>query len=90
MIIDVIVSNNDSTMQAVLNHPPKVAQGQFLKSSKVKLDEVIPEPYFLADTFHHVKVVAKHIFPPSTKVGLSDVDEPEKIISYSRNIGGTR
>ena len=48
-------------MQAVLKHSSKGARGQFLKSSKGKLDEEIPEPYFLADTYHHVKVVAKHI-----------------------------
>ena len=33
-----------------------------MKSSKGKLDEEIPEPPFLADPSHHVKVVAKHIF----------------------------
>ena len=31
-------------------------------SSKEKLDGEIPEPSFLADLSHHVKVVAKHIF----------------------------
>ena len=30
-IIDVIFSNYDSTMQAVLKHPPKGAWGQVLK-----------------------------------------------------------
>ena len=33
-IIDVIVSDNDSTMRAVLKHPSKGARGQVLKSSK--------------------------------------------------------
>ena len=61
-IIDVIVSNNDSSIRAVLKHTPKGAQGQVLKSSKGKLDEEIPEPSFLADPCHRVKVVAKHIF----------------------------
>ena len=61
-IIDVIVSNDDRTMRAVLKHPSKGAQGQVLKSSKGKLDEEIPEPSFLADPSHHVKVVAEHIF----------------------------
>ena len=60
-IIDVIVRNDDITMQYVINHTSKGAQGQVLKSSKEKLDEEIPEPYFLSDTSHHVKVVAKHI-----------------------------
>ena len=61
-IIDVIVSDDDSTMRAVLKHPYKGAQGQVLKSSKGKLHEDIPEPSFLADPSHRVKVVAKHIF----------------------------
>ena len=38
-IIDVIVSDDDSTMRAVIKHPSKGARGQVLKSSKVKLDE---------------------------------------------------
>ena len=33
-----------------------------MKSSKVKLDEEISEPSFLADNSHRLKVVAKHIF----------------------------
>ena len=61
-IIDVIVSDDDRTMQAVLKHPSKGAQGQVLKSSKGELHTEIPDPYFLADPSHHVKVVAKHIF----------------------------
>ena len=62
-IIDVIVSNNDRTMQAVLKHPSIGARCKVLKSSKGKLDEEIPVPSFLADPYHHVKVVAKNIFP---------------------------
>ena len=61
-IVDVIVSDDDSTMRAVLKHPLIGVQGQVLKTSKVKIDEEISEPYFLADPFHRVKVVAKHIF----------------------------
>ena len=38
-----------------------------MKSSKGKLDEEIPEPSFLADPFHCVKVVAKHIFSIANK-----------------------
>ena len=41
LIIDVIVSNDESTLRSVFKHPYKGAQGQFLKSSKVKLDEEI-------------------------------------------------
>ena len=38
-IIDVIVSNVDSTMEAVLKHPLMVVRGQVLNTSKGKLDE---------------------------------------------------
>ena len=61
-IIDVIVSDNDSPMRAVLEHPSKGARGQVLKSSEGTLDEEIPDPSFLIYPFHRVKVVAKHIF----------------------------
>ena len=61
-IIDAIVSDNDRTMRAVLKHPSKGAQGRVLKSSKGKLHTEIPEPSFLADPSHCVKVVVKHIF----------------------------
>ena len=61
-IIDAIVSDDDSTMRAVLKHPRIGVRGQFLKTSKGKLDEEIPEPSFLADPSHRIKVVAKHIF----------------------------
>ena len=61
-IVDVIVSDDDSTMRAVLKHPFKGARGQVLKSPKGKLDEEIPKPSFLADPSHNVKVVAEHIF----------------------------
>ena len=36
-IIDVIRSDDDSTIQAVLKHPERGTQGQVLKSSKDKL-----------------------------------------------------
>ena len=61
-IIDVIVNNNDSTMQAVIKHPSRDARGKVLKSSKEKLDKEIPVSYFLAHPSHHVKVFATHIF----------------------------
>ena len=61
-IIDVIVSNDYSTVQDVLKHPIIGVRGQVLKTSKGKLDVQIPEPSFLADTSHHIKVVANHIF----------------------------
>ena len=48
-VIDIIVSNDDITIRAVLKHPSKGARGQVLKSSKGKLDEEKPEPSFLAD-----------------------------------------
>ena len=61
-IIDVIVSNDDSTMRAVLKNPIIGVRGQFIKTSKGKLDVQIPEPSVLADPSHRIKVVAKHIF----------------------------
>ena len=61
-IIDVIVSGNDSTMRAVLKHPIIGVRGQVLKTLKGKPDVKIPEPYFLANPSHRIKVVAKHIF----------------------------
>ena len=60
-IVDVIVSDDVSTMRAALKHPSIGVRGQVMKASKGKLDEEIPEPSFLADTSHCVKVVAKHI-----------------------------
>ena len=38
-IIDVIVSNNDLTIQDVLKHKSIGVRGQYLKSYKGKLDE---------------------------------------------------
>ena len=61
-IIEFIVSDNDSTMQAMLKHPLIGVRGKVLKTSKVKLDEEIPEPSLLVDPYHSVKVVSKHIF----------------------------
>ena len=61
-IVDGIVSDDNSTMVAVLKHPLIGVRGQVLKISKEKLDEEIPEQSVLADPSHRVKVVAKHIF----------------------------
>ena len=61
-IIDDIVSDDDSTMRAVIKHPSICVRGQVLKSSKGKIDEEIPDPSFLADPSHRMKVVANHIF----------------------------
>ena len=61
-IIDAIVSDYDNTMRAGLKHLSKGDRGQVLKSPKGKLHTDIPEPSFLADPSHHVKVVAKYIF----------------------------
>ena len=62
LIIFFVISNNDSTIRDVLEHPYKGARGQALKSPKGKLDEEIPDPSLLAGPSHCVKVVAKHIF----------------------------
>ena len=61
-IVDIVPGDNDITVQAVLDHTLIVVRVRVLKTSKVKLDEEIPEPSFLADPSHRVKVVAKHIF----------------------------
>ena len=61
-IIAVIISNNDSTIRAVLKHPSIDARGQVMNSSKIKIDEEIPAPSFFADTLYCMKVVSKHIF----------------------------
>ena len=61
-IVDIIASDDDSTMRAVLKHPLICVRGQVLKTSKGKLDEEIPEPSFLADLSNRVKLVAKHVF----------------------------
>ena len=61
-IIDFTVSNNDSTMRAVLKNPSKSARVQVLKTSKGKFHAEIPDPYFLTDPAHRMKVVAKHTF----------------------------
>ena len=58
----VIISDDDSTMQAVLKHPSIGVRGQVLKTFKGKFDEKTPEPSFLADSSHRVTVVSKHIF----------------------------
>ena len=75
-IIDVIVSDDDRTMRAVLKHPSTGVRGQVLKTYKGKLDEEILEPSFLDYTSHCVRVFAKHIFLLSTKVGISNVGAP--------------
>ena len=89
-IFDVIVIDDDIKIRAVLNHPSIGVQGKVLKSSKGKLDEEIPEPSFLADPSHRVKVVSKHIFSVVKKVRLSDMDAPKKMISDSIKNGGAR
>ena len=67
-VVGVIVSDDNSIMQSVLKHHLIGVRGQVLKTSKGKLDEEIPEPSFLADPSHHVKVVAKHIFSIVNKI----------------------
>ena len=61
-IIDVIVSNIDSTIQSVLKHPSRGARGQVMNSSKGKLYEYISVPFLLADPSYRTKFVYKHIF----------------------------
>ena len=61
-IVDVIVNDDDSRMQAVLKYTSIGVRGQVLQAYKGNIDEEIPEPSFLADPSHCVKVVAKQIF----------------------------
>ena len=61
-IIDVIISNNDSTMRAVLKLPLIGVQGQVMKIYKGKVYEEIPGPSFIADPSHRMRVVPNHIF----------------------------
>ena len=49
LIIDIIDSNYGITMRDMLKNTSKGAQDQVMKESKVKLDEEIPKPSFLAD-----------------------------------------
>ena len=53
-----IVSDDDSTMRALLKHPKNHKRG--------KLNPEIPEPSWLADPSHRTKVVAKYIFALAT------------------------
>ena len=85
----VIVSDDDSPMRAVIKHTSKGDRGQVLKSSKGKLHEDTPEPSFLADPSHRVKVVAKHIFSivnesRDLRCGCTKADA-----LWIKNIGGT-
>ena len=61
-IIDVIVRDNDSTMQDAIKNISIGSQGQVMRSSKGKLDKETPVPSFLAYPYHRVKVDAKNIF----------------------------
>ena len=80
-VVYVMVSDDDSTMQAVIEHPSIGVRGQVLKTPKGKLDEEIPEPSFIAHPSHRVKVVAKHIFSivnesRARKYGCTKSDAP--------------
>ena len=61
-IIYVIVNNDDSNMQALLKNPSWGAWVQVIKSSKGKIDEEVPVPYFFAYPSHIMKFFVKHIF----------------------------
>ena len=65
-----IVSDDDSTMRALLKHPRNHKRG--------KLNPEIPEPSWLADPSHRTKVVAKYIFAletlPKSKSTCTKID----------------
>ena len=69
--IEAIVADDDSSMRAVLSH-------KSTNKKKGRLPEYIPQPRFLADPTHRVKVVAKTIFmlanQPSTTSICTKVD----------------
>ena len=54
-----IVSDDDSTMRAYLQHTDNNVKG--------KLDDTIPEPTFMADPSHRIKVMSAPIFVMVTK-----------------------
>ena len=54
VFLHTIVSDDDSTMRSLLKHKKVDLKG--------KLPEDIPEPIFLADPSHRVKVMAKPFF----------------------------
>ena len=58
IVLKSIVSDDDSTMRALLKHPKNHKRG--------KLNPEIPEPTWLADPSHRTKVVAKYIFNLAT------------------------
>ena len=61
-IIDFIVIEYYSAIQAVLKHPLIGAWGHVMKSSNGNIHEEIPVPYFLTDTSYRMKVFSKQIF----------------------------
>ena len=54
VIIEALVSDDDSTMRMLLKHKEKYPKG--------KLSSDIPQPTFLADPLHRIKVMAKPFF----------------------------
>ena len=54
-----IVSGDDSTMRALLKHNTN--------NNKGMLPTIIPQPKFLADSFHRIKVMSKPFFKMVTK-----------------------
>ena len=62
-IINIIVSDDVSTIKAVRNHPSRGAQDKVIKSSKGNLNEEIPVSSSLEDPSHHVNFIfANHFF----------------------------
>ena len=75
-----IVSDDDSTMRALLKHPGNHKRG--------KLNPEIPDPSWLADPSHRTKAVAKYIFAlaalPKRKTICTKIDayRVEKCFDY--------
>ena len=49
-----LVSDDESTMRSLLQHPSNHEKGQ--------LPEKIPQPLFLADPYHRIKLMSKPFF----------------------------
>ena len=60
-----IVSDDNSTMRAYLQYTDN--------NQKEKVHSTIPEPTFMADPSHHIKVMSTPVFEMATKKGSKEV-----------------
>ena len=88
-IIDVIVSNNDSTMRAVLKHLIMVSEVKFLRNRKGNLMSKSQSLPFLQIPPIALSLWPSTSFTSSMIVRLRDVGAPEQMLSDSKKFGGT-